>query len=55
MRSSTPTRSARRRSPSEGSELTFHTTVQLAGRYRLFVQVRVDGFVHTVPLTLTVT
>ena len=38
----------------EGSELTFHTALGTPGTYRFFVQVRVDGFVHTVPLTTTV-
>ncbi|QCW49990.1 hypothetical protein FE634_05420 [Nocardioides dongxiaopingii] len=37
-----------------GSELTFHTSFDLPGTYRLFVQVRADGFVHTVPLTTIV-
>ncbi len=37
-----------------GSVLTFHTTFATPGRYRLFVQVRVDGFVHTIPVTLSV-
>lgn len=34
----------------EGSELTFHTSLGTPGTYRFFVQVRVDGFVHQVPL-----
>ena len=38
----------------DGSELTFHTDIAQAGDYRLFVQVRVDGFLHTVPVELTV-
>ncbi|MDR7251492.1 hypothetical protein J2X46_000464 [Nocardioides sp. BE266] len=38
----------------DGSELTFHADIEQAGDYRLFVQVRVDGFVHTVPVELTV-
>lgn len=38
----------------EGSELRFHTSFAEAGTYRFFVQVRVDGFVHTVPFTLAV-
>ncbi|WP_210650423.1 hypothetical protein [Nocardioides sp. SYSU D00065] len=38
----------------DGSELTFHADVEDAGDYRLFVQVRVDGFLHTVPVELTV-
>ncbi|SEC64313.1 hypothetical protein SAMN04489844_2690 [Nocardioides exalbidus] len=37
-----------------GSELTFHSEIEQAGEYRLFVQVRVDGFLHTVPVELTV-
>jgi hypothetical protein len=39
----------------EGTELTFHTTFTEPGDYRLFVQVRVEGFVHQVPVTATVT
>ncbi len=38
----------------DGSELLFHTSFSLPGQYRFFVQVRVDGFVHTVPVTSTV-
>ena len=38
----------------DGSELTFHSDVSEAGDYRLFAQVRVDGFLHTVPVELTV-
>ncbi|GAA5115138.1 hypothetical protein GCM10023339_21740 [Alloalcanivorax gelatiniphagus] len=38
----------------DGSELTFHSEIEQAGDYRLFVQVRVDGFLHTVPVELTV-
>ncbi|MGF9760903.1 hypothetical protein AAII07_37530 [Microvirga sp. 0TCS3.31] len=38
----------------DGSELTFHAEVPDAGDYRLFAQVRVDGFLHTVPVELTV-
>ena len=38
----------------QGSVLRFHTSFATAGTYRFFVQVRVDGFVHTVPLTMTV-
>ena len=38
----------------DGSELTFHADIEEAGDYRLFVQVRVDGFLHTVPVELTV-
>lgn len=38
----------------DGTRLTFHTTFARAGDYRLFVQVRVDGVLHTVPVTATV-
>ena len=38
----------------DGSELTFHSDIADAGDYRLFAQVRVDGFLHTVPVELTV-
>lgn len=38
----------------DGSRLEFHSTFAKAGSYRLFVQVRVDGLVHTVPVTATV-
>ncbi len=38
----------------DGSTLTFHTAFDLPGTYLFFVQVRVDGFVHTVPVTTTV-
>jgi len=38
----------------DGTELTFHTEFQERGSYRFFVQVRVDGFLHTVPVTATV-
>jgi len=38
----------------DGTQLTFHTTFERAGDYRLFVQVRVDGILHTVPITATV-
>lgn len=38
----------------DGSELTFHADIAQPGVYRLFVQVRVDGFLHTVPVELTV-
>ncbi len=37
-----------------GSGLTFHADIAEPGDYRLFVQVRVDGFLHTVPVELTV-
>jgi hypothetical protein len=39
----------------DGSGLTFHSDIARAGDYRLFAQVRVDGFLHTVPVELTVT
>ena len=38
----------------EGTRLRFHTEFEVPGTYRLFVQVRVDGFLHTVPVTVTV-
>jgi hypothetical protein len=38
----------------DGSTLTFHTDVERPGDYRLFVQVRVDGYLHTVPVDVTV-
>jgi Tol biopolymer transport system component len=37
-----------------GSELTFHAEIPDPGDYRLFAQERVDGFLHTVPVELTV-
>lgn len=40
---------------SGGTDLTFHTEFEVPGRYVFFVQVRVDGFVHTVPVGTTVT
>jgi hypothetical protein len=39
----------------DGTRLTFHTTFERPGDYHLFVQVRVDGLLHTVPVTATVT
>lgn len=39
----------------DGSTLTFHTEIEQAGDYRLFAQVRIDGYLHTVPVDLTVT
>lgn len=39
----------------DGAELSFHTEIAEPGRYVFFVQVRVDGFVHTVPVSTTVT
>jgi hypothetical protein len=38
----------------DGSTLTFHTEIEESGDYRLFVQVRVDGYLHTVPVEVTV-
>jgi hypothetical protein len=38
----------------DGSVLAFHTALGTPGTYRFFVQVRVDGFVHTVALTTEV-
>lgn len=39
----------------DGSRLTFHSEVEQKGDYQLFVQVRIDGFLHTVPVGMTVT
>jgi hypothetical protein len=38
----------------DGSAMVFHTEIEQAGPYRLFVQVRVDGYLHTVPVEMTV-
>jgi hypothetical protein len=38
----------------DGTRLTFHTEFEQPDRYRFFVQVRVDGFLHTVPVLATV-
>jgi hypothetical protein len=38
----------------DGTRLTFHTTFEKPGDYQLFVQVRVDGVLHTVPVTAKV-
>ncbi len=38
----------------EGTVLTFHTTFTEAGDYRFFVQVRVEGLLHQVAVTVTV-
>lgn len=38
----------------DGSALSFHTEIDDPGDYRLFVQVRVDGYLHTVPVAVTV-
>ncbi|MFC7505190.1 hypothetical protein [Nocardioides sp. GCM10030258] len=38
----------------DGTVLTFHTTFTQPGDYRMFVQVRVDGLLHQVPVTATV-
>jgi hypothetical protein len=38
----------------DGSTLTFHTEIDEPGDYRLFVQVRVDGYLHTVPVEVSV-
>lgn len=39
----------------DGTELTFHTEIEQSGDYLLFVQVRVDGFLTTVRVPVTVT
>jgi hypothetical protein len=36
-----------------GSELVFHADLPVAGDYVLFLQVPVDGFLHTLPLLVT--
>ena len=38
----------------DGTVLTFHTEFTKAGDYRMFVQVRVDGLLHQVPITVPV-
>jgi hypothetical protein len=38
----------------DGSELTFHTEIAEPGDYRLFVQVRVDGYLHRAQTDLRV-
>jgi hypothetical protein len=38
----------------DGTVLTFHTTFEQPGSYRMFVQVRVDGMLHQVAVTATV-
>ncbi len=38
----------------DSTDLTFHTEFSEPGRYVFFVQVRVDEFVHTVPVVTTV-
>ncbi len=38
----------------DGTRLTFHTSFAEAGDYRFFLQVRVEGLVHTVAVTATV-
>jgi hypothetical protein len=37
-----------------GDELTFHTEFTQPGTFRFFLQVRIDGFLHQVPFTATV-
>ena len=38
----------------EVGEIVFHTQLPSAGRYRLFLQFKVDGVVHTAPFTVEV-
>jgi hypothetical protein len=38
----------------EVGEIVFHTRLPSAGRYRLFLQFKVDGVVHTAPFTVEV-
>ena len=35
-------------------EIVFHTELPSAGSYRLFLQFKVDGVVHTAPFTVEV-
>ena len=35
-------------------EIVFHTELSTAGRYRLFLQFKIDGVVHTAPFTVEV-
>ena len=39
----------------QSSSITFHSDIERAGEYRLLVQECVDGFLHTVPVAMTVT
>ena len=39
----------------DGSGLVFHSEIEEPGDYLLFVQVRVDGYLHTVPTAMAVT
>lgn len=39
----------------DGTRLSFHTELDEPGRYVVFVQVRVDGFLHTLRTSMTVT
>ncbi|QBR93601.1 hypothetical protein [Nocardioides euryhalodurans] len=38
----------------DGATLTFHSEIEFAGDYVLFVQVRVDGYLHRVPVEVSV-
>lgn len=38
------------RTAPDGTRLTFHTAFPAPGAYRFFVQARVDGFLHTLPV-----
>ncbi len=42
-------------STADGSVLRFDTALPDPGSYVMFVQVRVDGFLHTLPLRVQVT
>jgi hypothetical protein len=37
-----------------GTQLSFHTQFEKPGEYVCFVQLRVDGFLHTIPVALDV-
>ena len=38
----------------DGTDLVFHAELPEPGTYVLYLQVRVDGFLHTLPLVVTV-
>jgi hypothetical protein len=40
-------------SSADGAELQFHAELPAAGRYRLFLQVVADDFLHTLPIEIT--
>lgn len=42
------------RQAADGTRIEFHTEFEHAGDYRAYVQARVDGFLHTLPVLVTV-